>query len=686
MKKFNKNLLLTLNVLVFSFLCFSVPNITHAATSPSLGSSSTYGIVSDTFTNSLNAGLETAITGDVCYTTPPDTAPISISGATVVPCADARGTDQSSALTDINSQSCTDLGVNVVLAGVYTPGCYSSSGTMDIALSTTVTLNGAGTYIFRSGGALTTGADSIVSLAGGASACDVFWAPTGLASLGANAATSVTPTFIGTIIADALGSTGITLGHFANLTGRLLAFGHTVTTDSNTITVPACAPANPILHVVKHVVTDNGGTATAGNWNLAVTSSNGGTGTGSAAGSEAGTTYTLQAGKAYSVTESGGPSGYLMTGSADCTIADATADTSYTCTITNDDIAPTLVVNKIIVNDNAGTKLLPSDFSLKVDGIGVTHGAVNTTTIGLHTVSETADSSYTATIGGHCAVDGTITLGLGDIKICTITNDDIVVSSGGGGGGRRRVPPLIDVVKIPSPLALPNGPGPVTYTYTLRNIGTTPVENITMVGDTCSPIKLISGDINGDLKLDLNETWVHTCTTTLSSTHTNTVTATGWANGISATDIASATVVVGAVTPPLIHVTKVPSPLFLLNGGGTITYTEKITNPGIVPLTNVHLVDDKCSPVTYISGDTNNDSKLDTTETWTYTCKKILNKTTTNTATAEGVANGITIRDFAIATVVVSVPSLPITGFPSKEKYEFIKNIIQTVGNYFIPD
>ena len=43
-------------------------------------------------------------------------------------------------------------------------------------------------------------------------------------------------------------------------------------------------------------------------WTLAVTSSNGGTGTGSAAGAEiAGTTYTLQAGKQYSVAESGGP-------------------------------------------------------------------------------------------------------------------------------------------------------------------------------------------------------------------------------------------------------------------------------------------------------------------------------------------------------------------------------------------
>jgi hypothetical protein len=36
--------------------------------------------------------------------------------------------------------------------------------------------------------------------------------------------------------------TDISIGHFANLTGRALAFGHTVTTDADTITVPTCAP------------------------------------------------------------------------------------------------------------------------------------------------------------------------------------------------------------------------------------------------------------------------------------------------------------------------------------------------------------------------------------------------------------------------------------------------------------
>ena len=107
---------------------------------------------------------------------------------------------------------------------------------MLITATTNVTLKGAGVYIFRPGGALTTGANSDVLLTNGACASDVFWIPVGATTLGANAALSPTPTFSGNI----LDAAGITVGHFANLTGRALAFGGTLTTDATTITVPTC--------------------------------------------------------------------------------------------------------------------------------------------------------------------------------------------------------------------------------------------------------------------------------------------------------------------------------------------------------------------------------------------------------------------------------------------------------------
>jgi hypothetical protein len=194
-----------------------------------------------------------------------------------------------------------------------------------------------------------------------------------------------------------------------------------------------------------------------------------------------------------------------------------------------------------------------------------------------------------------------------------------------------------------------------------------PVTNITLVGATCSPILLASGDTNNNAVLEVNEVWVHRCTTTLTETHTNIVVTTGWANGLSAVDIASATVVVGApVVPPLIHVTKIPSRLTPFSfGGGDVTYTYAVTNPGTVALHNVVLTDDKCSTTVGPFGDTNSDTLLNPTETWAYACRVNITKTTLNTAVVRGEANGLTARDFAVATVVVAdaVPGLPNTGY-----------------------
>jgi hypothetical protein len=79
-------------------------------------------------------------------------------------------------------------------------------------------------------GALTTGANSIITAINGASACNVWWTPTQATSLGANS------TFLGTDIDAA----GITIGDNVTWEGQALAFGGTVTTDNDTLTSPTC--------------------------------------------------------------------------------------------------------------------------------------------------------------------------------------------------------------------------------------------------------------------------------------------------------------------------------------------------------------------------------------------------------------------------------------------------------------
>ncbi len=99
---------------------------------------------------------------------------------------------------------------------------------------------------------------------------------------------------------------------------------------------PDCASFIPTLTVIKVVVNDNSGTATSSDFTITVTGTN--VSNPSFAGSEVGSTTALGFG-AYSVAETG-PSGYIASMSADCS-GTITAGENKTCTITNDDIAPT---------------------------------------------------------------------------------------------------------------------------------------------------------------------------------------------------------------------------------------------------------------------------------------------------------------------------------------------------------
>ena len=475
-----------MTLLSLSFvLSFFGPTTSFSATTPSLGETASYGVLGSTYTNTTT----TTINGSVGFTTGPATAPLGVhtnygSGA---PYATA-GTDQGTALSALNVQPCTftfaagaiDLSTDTThgATGVYVPGVYCSTGAMDIGGP--LTLNGSGTYIFRPVGALTTTAGSITTLSG-AVACDVFWTPTQATTIAANT------TFMGTVIAAA----GITVGANTTWSGRALAFGGTVTTDTDTITVPTCV------------------------------------------------------------------------------------------------IPPTV---------------LPVE------------------------------------IGGVYSVPW--------------------------------IAPIISVLKVPTPLALPLGSGSVTYDYTVTNIGLVEMNNIKVVDDKCSPVFYLSGDVNADAILAINGAWKYRCTTNLTQTTTNTVTATGHAYFFTAIDTANTTVVVGSsTTPPLINIVKTANVYTLPASGGNVTYLYTITNPGVAPLNNVSVTDDKCTglPGRVIgnSGDLNGNNLLENTESWSFSCKTQITKTTTNTATAIGYANGLSATDFALATVVVLQVVGVTAGFPN---------------------
>ena len=230
-----------IGVISLGMALFVASPVAHAASSPNLAAANNFTILSGSYSNTVSG---TTINGDLGYTTPPATAP-TVNGSTHV--ADATynqaGIDQGAALSQLNSQPCSytfppgniDLASDTThgVVGAYNPGVYCISGAASIGGGGTITLTGTGTYIFRMTGALTTSANSIVTLAGGASPCNVWWTPGAATTLGANS------TFSGTDI-DA---SGITIGNLVIWAGRALSFGGTVSTTNDTISSTACSSA-----------------------------------------------------------------------------------------------------------------------------------------------------------------------------------------------------------------------------------------------------------------------------------------------------------------------------------------------------------------------------------------------------------------------------------------------------------
>jgi uncharacterized repeat protein (TIGR01451 family) len=187
----------------------------------------------------------------------------------------------------------------------------------------------------------------------------------------------------------------------------------------------------PGLTLVKNVTNDNGGTAIAADWTL---SASGPTPISGAGGASSDASFSAGS---YALSESG-PGGYSasawsciggsQTGSS---IALALGE-SATCTITNDDDLPSLVLVKNVINDNGGSAVA-TDWTLAAAGPTPVAGAGGASSgadfsAGTYVLSESGPGAYSASawvcVGGS-QIGSSITLGLGESAVCTISNDDI---------------------------------------------------------------------------------------------------------------------------------------------------------------------------------------------------------------------------------------------------------------------
>lgn len=187
-----------------------------------------------------------------------------------------------------------------------------------------------------------------------------------------------------------------------------------------------------------------------------------------------------------------------------------------------------------------------------------------------------------------------------------------------------------------------------TYVFTVTNTGNTPLSNVRTIDPQCQTISGPSGDGNGDGRLDVTETWIYQCrafiqrpTTDQPLSRTNTVTVTGTdPPGTVVTD--TATVPVDIKTPAVMIEKSARSAggAVIEDGdtvpaGSRVTYEYRVTNPGNDTLQSVTVTDDRCAPLTRISG---SGQLLAPGAVWVYSCSQALTppsteSTVTNTAT-----------------------------------------------------
>ena len=209
--------------------------------------------------------------------------------------------------------------------------------------------------------------------------------------------------------------------------------------------------------------------------------------------------------------------------------------------------------------------------------------------------------------------------------------------------------PSLSIVKTAQPVAY-NAVGTViNYSYVVTNTG-----NVSLAGPfTVNDDKTTDESCPAAIALSPGAAITCTASYTITQADINYGSVTNIAsvsNGIVTSPTDSETVI--AAQAPAINIVKTPSAT-VINSGATVTYSYVVTNPGNISLNSIVVADDKCSPVSYVSGDANSNNILEPAEWWNYTCSSVLTTTTTNIATVSGTFGITSVQDTDTATVNV---------------------------------
>ncbi len=256
------------------------------------------------------------------------------------------------------------------------------------------------------------------------------------------------------------------------------------------------------------------------------------------------------------------------------------------CTFTNTLLTGTLVVTKVLPNDNSGTLTCP-DFSFTVNGGAATPFEADcsnsqTVLVGTYDIEEDNlpiagyDTAY-----NNCA---DVVVSAGETETCTITNDDqpnpaidvekYVSADGGVTWDDADTAPGLYLLSAVSP----------QFKFVVTNSGDAALTNISL---TDSDFDLSSCTVPATLakaasfKCTITAAWA-------AGQHTDTATAAG-AYGTTTYEDTDDANYYGAT--PAITVDKTASPTAVPETGGDVVFTFKVTNSGNVPVTIASLND-----------------------------------------------------------------------------------------------
>ncbi|WP_052664543.1 DUF7507 domain-containing protein [Nitriliruptor alkaliphilus] len=371
----------------------------------------------------------------------------------------------------------------------------------------------------------------------------------------------------------------------------------------------------PTVTVIKEVINDDGGTAGIADFTLylgedEVTS---------------GASSTVTAGVEYTVSEDL-VDGYEQV-SLTCTDADENdlgatftpeLAQDITCVIVNDDIAPTVTVTKLVINDDGGNAG-PADFTLLINADEVVSGESNDVVAGTeYTVSEELLDGYeqiafSCTDSDENSLDATFTPELAQHISCVIINDDLpsgitltkdaVIDADADG---QRVVEVLDGATTT-----------ITYRFVATNTGQTTLTDLVLVDDKIGPVMLAVDTLQPGESTEAFADYTITAADIAAGRVDNVGTVTGtdpFGNErdaeddetVSIVEVLSAQPGIGLVKEALVDADEDGLQVVEHTDGEdtVVRYRFTISNTGNTTLTDIALVDDKIGPIDVPAGTT----------------------------------------------------------------------------------